>query len=63
MSNGKIDELLQYYQEHSDQEFVKIVLEALKDGEITEDELVVIGDWIAAHASHKRRAMAPSARI
>lgn len=50
MSEDRIQGLLKFYKEHSDQEFVKKVLEALSKGELTEEELAEIGDWIAEHS-------------
>lgn len=54
MSEERIREVLKFYEEHSDQEFAKKVLDALRRCELTEDELVVIGDWIAEHAKSKK---------
>jgi hypothetical protein len=55
MSDQKIQELLKFYAEHTDQEFVKKILEALRAGELTENELVEIGNWIAKHSKRREK--------
>lgn len=59
MQSERIEELLRYYREHTDQEFVKRILEALRKGELSDDEFGKIGDWIAQHSQAKGRIPKP----
>jgi hypothetical protein len=55
MQTGRIQELIKYYREHTDQEFVKRILQDLRTGELSDSDLDEIGDWIARRSRARNR--------
>ena len=59
MHTERVEELLRYYREHTDQEFVKKIIDVLRTGELSDDEFAKIGDWIAQHSRTRERLFKP----
>jgi hypothetical protein len=55
MHTGRVQELLKYYREHTDQEFVKRILQDLRTGELSDSDLDESGDWIARRSRTRNR--------
>jgi hypothetical protein len=55
MQTGRIQELIKYYREHTDQEFGKRILQDLRSGELSDRDLDEIGDWIARRSRSREK--------